>query len=107
MSAIDGGTVPSDVPDDLSRLPSLEEDRVRAALEKRFMDNKIYTNINALLGTRVLLLLSTLSAGLPKSAPVAQAAPAVSVASAPSPLSLSLSLACRATSPDHSRASAH
>ena len=60
MSAIDGGAVPSDVPDDLSRLPSLEEDRVRAALEKRFMDNKIYTNINALLGTRAAAAVHTL-----------------------------------------------
>ena len=35
MGVLDGD-VPSDVPDDLSRLPSLEEDRVRKALEKRF-----------------------------------------------------------------------
>ena len=48
MGVLDGD-VPSDVPDDLSRLPSLEEDRVRKALEKRFEKNQIYTNINALL----------------------------------------------------------
>jgi hypothetical protein len=40
----------ADVPDDLSRLPSLEEDKVRYALQQRFGENKIYTNINALLG---------------------------------------------------------
>lgn len=37
------------VPDDLSRLPSLEEEKVRFALQKRFEDNKIHTHINALL----------------------------------------------------------
>lgn len=36
-------------PDDLSRLSSLEEDNVRAALRSRFEADKIYTNINALL----------------------------------------------------------
>ena len=38
------------VPDDLSRLPSLEEDRVRDALKQRFEAEQIYTHINALLG---------------------------------------------------------
>ena len=38
-----------DVPDDLSRLSSLEEDKVRHALAKRFEKNQIYTHINALL----------------------------------------------------------
>ena len=42
--------VKGDVPDDLSRLPSLEEDRVRGALNARFEANRIYTHINALLG---------------------------------------------------------
>ena len=37
------------VPDDLSRLSSLEEDKVRFALSQRFDANKIYTHINALL----------------------------------------------------------
>jgi myosin heavy subunit len=37
------------VPDDLSRLPSLEEDRVRDALKQRFEAEQIYTHINALL----------------------------------------------------------
>ena len=41
--------VSGDVPDDLSRLPSLEEDRVRDALKKRFDGNTIYTHINSLL----------------------------------------------------------
>ena len=41
-----------DVPDDLSRLPSLEEDRVRDALRVRFENNQIYTHINSLLGAR-------------------------------------------------------
>lgn len=37
------------VPDDLSRLPSLEEDKVQFALSQRFDQHKIYTHINALL----------------------------------------------------------
>ena len=44
-------SVVGSVPDDLSRLPSLEEDRVRDALRKRFEGNSIYTHINSLLGT--------------------------------------------------------
>ena len=44
--------VQGDVPDDLSRLPSLEEERVRNALQKRFEVNQIYTHINSLLGAR-------------------------------------------------------
>ena len=36
-------------PDDLSRLASLEEDNVRDALKGRYVCNRIYTNINALL----------------------------------------------------------
>ena len=44
--------VEDDVPNDLSRLPSLEEDRVRHALELRFQANKIYTHINSLLGAQ-------------------------------------------------------
>ena len=44
--------VQGDVPDDLSRLPSLEEERVRNALQKRFERNQIYTHINSLLGAR-------------------------------------------------------
>jgi len=39
----------SSVPDDLSRLQSLEEDHVRDALRNRFENDQIYTNINALL----------------------------------------------------------
>ena len=46
--------VQGDVPDDLSRLPSLEEERVRNALQKRFERNQIYTHINSLLGARRL-----------------------------------------------------
>ena len=41
--------VSGEVPDDLSRLPSLEEDRVRDALKQRFDSNQIYTHINSLL----------------------------------------------------------
>ena len=37
------------VPDDLSRLSSLEEEKVRYALSQRFDQKKIYTHINALL----------------------------------------------------------
>ena len=44
--------VQDDVPNDLPRLPSLEEDRVRHALELRFQANKIYTHINSLLGAQ-------------------------------------------------------
>ena len=44
--------VSGDVPDDLSRLPSLEEDRVRDALKQRFDANAIYTHINSLLVLR-------------------------------------------------------
>ena len=38
-----------DAPDDLSRLLSLEEHSVRAALRSRFDKSKIYTHINNLL----------------------------------------------------------
>ena len=50
MQESDLQAVAGDVPDDLSRLPSLEEDRVRDALRKRFEGNAIYTHINSLLG---------------------------------------------------------
>jgi myosin heavy subunit len=43
------------VPDDLSRLPSLEEERVRDALRQRFEANQIYTHINSLLGVQAEL----------------------------------------------------
>ena len=39
----------TDVPDDLSRLSSLEEDNVRYALSQRFDQSRIYTHINSLL----------------------------------------------------------
>ena len=38
-----------DLPDDLSRLRSLEESAVRGALRSRFDRSKIYTHINSLL----------------------------------------------------------